>query len=307
MTTRFPTAAKTDQVEQVRRRLEGRRFAEAGHVYAVDAAGRLLGQVSIEALLAAEPTARIGDILGPPPVEVHPDDDAERAALVAVSRHDSDVAVTDADGHLVGVVATPALLALLHDEHVEDFLRVAGMTATHPPPHGPYRVWPAYQSRLRWLLLGLAGGIGAAFVVKAFDAAIEAQIVLVAFMPLVVYLAGAVGTQTEAIVVRSMAVGQQRFAAQFAQESWLGILLGVSLGSVALGAVVALGFPVLVALVVGVSIVAATVLATILATCVCWGAACLGADPALASGPVATVIQDVVSVAVYLGVATALL
>ncbi|MBI2077739.1 MAG: magnesium transporter [Euryarchaeota archaeon] len=307
MTVHFPRAAATDSAQEVRRRLEGQAFDEAGHVYLVDEENRLVGQVPIEHLLKAGPNVPLRDIQGPSPVEVRVEDPAEATALVAVTRQESDVAVVDEGGRLVGVVATPVLLALLHAEHVDDYLTAAGVHGSHPDPHGKFRLLAAYRARLRWLVVGLVGGIGAAFIVRHFEATLADEVALVAFLPLVVYLGDAIGTQTEALMVRSLALGRHPFGPQLLQEGGIGALLGLSLGALASASLLATGFPRELALIVGLAILASAFIATLLATCICWGAAFLGTDPAFASGPVATVLQDVVSVTTYLLIASRLL
>jgi magnesium transporter len=120
-------------------------------------------------------------------------------------------------------------------------------------------------------------------------------------------MADAVGTQTETILVRALSYGKVSLSVQLVREGALGLLIGATIGGLA-----TLGFLIVdgrgtVALVVGLTLTATAVIATIVASLLPWGLARMGADPALASGPIATVVQDLLSVAVYLGIATALL
>jgi magnesium transporter len=157
------------------------------------------------------------------------------------------------------------------------------------------------------LVLGLIGGCLAGLVVGLFESSIEREITLAFFLPLVVYMADAIGTQTETLLIRALAYRQPRLWPQLAREGGVGLLLGLIMGSLATALLWLGGGRPAVAAAVGLSLAATSLEATLLATLLPWGLARLGADPALASGPIATVLQDLVSVLLYLGIATLVL
>ena len=133
------------------------------------------------------------------------------------------------------------------------------------------------------------------------------EIALAFFLPLVVYMADAIGTQTETVLVRALAYGRVDVWTQLFREGLVGCLAGGTIGVLA-GLVLWLsgGRPSL-ALVVAVTLTLTAIMATLVASALPLWLAHLGADPALASGPVATVLQDILSVAVYLGIANMVL
>lgn len=307
MTSAVPRARGFETVGEALAALRVLRPEEASHVYLLDEASRLVGQVPLDTLILADPAARLDGVQGPPPVEVAPDEDAETAALRAVVRHDADVAVIDAERRLLGAIPIGRLLALLHEEHVDDLLRLAGVGATHPAPPVVDGTLAAFRARVPWLMLGLVGGWLAAGIASLFEAAIEREIALAFFLPLVVYMADAVGTQTETILVRALAYGEVSLLGQLRREGLLGLLIGLTVGALAGGGLLLLDGHGGVALVIGLSLAVTAMVATAVASLLPWGLARLGADPALASGPIATVLQDLLSVAIYLGIATALL
>jgi len=307
MTPSIPRASPGDTVAGVMAALRRHLPEEVSHLYLVDDASRLLGQVPVEVLITAPPETTLDGLRGDPPVEVHPQDDAEAAALAAVERHEADVAVVDAQRRLLGSIPIGRLLALLHEEHVDDMLRLGGVGPAHPLPIRKDGAVHAFQARLPWLIIGLVGGWLAAGVASLFEAALEREITLAFFLPLVVYMADAVGTQTETVLVRSLAYGRVPVMAQLAREGILGLLIGGTLGGLAaLGLLVWEGNGTL-ATVVGLTLLVTSVVATLMASLLPFGLVRLGADPALASGPIATVLQDLLSVAIYLSIATALL
>lgn len=121
------------------------------------------------------------------------------------------------------------------------------------------------------------------------------------------YMADAVGTQTETVLVRRLAYGEVSLWEQLARESLIGASIGAIVAVVASGGLWLWNGHLALAMVVGVSLGMTAVIATIMASLLPMGLARLGADPALASGPVATVVQDILSVGIYLMIATALL
>lgn len=307
MTAAVPRARAEDTVGAALAVLHSSRLDEAGHLYLVDGTSRLVGQVPIETLLTAPPDARLDSLQGSRPVEVLPGDNAETAALRAVERQDADVAVVDAQRTLLGAIPIGRLLALLHDEHVDDWLRMGGIGAGHPHPAKRNETWNAFVARIPWLILGLMGGWLSAGVAHLFEAALERDIALAFFLPLVVYMSDAVGTQTETVLVRALAYGRVPLFPQLLREGLLGLLIGSTIGALAGAGLFAWSGHQTIATIVGITLAITTFIATLLASLLPLGLARLGADPALASGPIATVLQHLLSVAIYLSIATTML
>jgi magnesium transporter len=197
---------------------------------------------------------------------------------------------------------------VLLTEHEEDLARLGGFlrstSAARRASEEP--VERRLRHRLPWLLLGLAGALLAAEAVGWFEAVLSRRIVLAFFIPMLVYLADAVGTQTETIVVRGLSVGvaTRRMAGR---EAISGLATGALLALAAGPLVWLLWGAADLALVVALSLLAACATATLVAMALPALLDALNIDPAFASGPLATVIQDLLSILIYLGVATAIL
>jgi magnesium transporter len=307
MTTEVPTASEQHTVGETLSLLRKRSWEELGHIYLVDGLHRLQGQVPIERFLVADGAVTLSTLRGTAPIEVQPDDDAETVALRAVERHDADVAVVDRHHHFLGVIPIGRLLALLHEEHVDNFLRLGGVSQLHPDPLAEQDTMAAFRARIPWLAIGLIGGFLASGIATFFEQALRQEIALAFFLPLVVYMADAVGTQTETVLVRALAYGKISVASQLLHEGMVGSMIGGAIGLLAgLGLWIVEGRPAVV-LVVAVTLAVTALVATIVASLLPLGLSRLGVDPALASGPVATVLQDMLSVAIYLGIATTIL
>jgi magnesium transporter len=307
MTTSVPMAQPDETVGVALERLRELKPEEASHLYLIDEASVLTGQVPIERLIAAAPETRLGDLRGDPPIEVRLDDDAELVALLAVERHDGDVAVVDYKRGLIGAIPIGRLLRLLREEHVDEILRRGGVGAGHPSPAEAHETIRAFRARMPWLALGLLGGMLAGGVASIFEESLKREVTLAFFLPLVVYMADAIGTQTETILVRRMVYGRVSLFTQLWREASLGLLIGLTIGGAAWIGLWLLDGRGHVATVVALTILCSSIVATLIASLLPWMLDRLDIDPAMASGPVATVLQDLLSVAIYLGIATAII
>ena len=148
----------------------------------------------------------------------------------------------------------------------------------------------------------MAGGIA-----SPFEAPLREHITPAFFPPLVVYMTDAVGTQTETVLVRALAYGEVSLGTQLLREGTVGLFIGRVLGRSAGTCLLACGGTKSVGLTPALTLGVTTVIATVVAGLLPIGLSPVGVDPALASGPVATMVQDILSVVVYMGIATLIL
>lgn len=169
------------------------------------------------------------------------------------------------------------------------------------------RVIHLFKLRLPWLLLGLAGGTAVSLMVSGFEKILAGNISLAFFLPVVVYLSDAVGTQTETLYIRALGRGPVKFFKNLFKEIFVGLLLGLTLGSL-LGFIAWLWLSDLkIALVVGLSMIINLIVAPILALLTSQFLYKEHTDPALGAGPMATIIQDAFSLVVYFVTASLIL
>ncbi|HEU4491868.1 MAG TPA: magnesium transporter [Jiangellales bacterium] len=309
--TDVPVCGPDDQAADVRAALVGRRYQSVDDVAVCedrpDRPHRLSGLVPVETLLAADAGTPVRDLMDADPPVVAPGLDQEMAAWKAVRRGESSLAVVDAEGRFRGLVPPARLLGVLLREHDEDLARLGGYLASTDSarhatdePLGP-RLW----HRLPWLLLGLLGSAVAAWVVRGFEEEIAADVRLAFFVPGVVYMADAVGTQTEALVIRGLSVGVS-IRRVFRLEVLTGLVVGLLIGGATFPAIWwALG-SVELALAVSLALFAACSVATLVAMSLPWLLSRAGKDPAFGSGPLATVLQDLLSLLIYFAIAVPL-
>ncbi len=161
--------------------------------------------------------------------------------------------------------------------------------------------------RLPSLVVGLFLGIALSFVVSRFEEVISKNISVAFFIPFIVYLADAVGTQTQSIYARDLKTGRASFKKYLVKESALGIILGIVF-SVIIGAVIMLWLKSWdLALAVSLATLGAVASAPLVALIVTELFQLEHEDPAVGAGPIATVIQDTVSIVIYGLIASAII
>ena len=303
---RAAVARPQEAASAVLERLAAEMPESAELVLVVDGEGRLTGVVPMGSLLAS-PHRKISELLDARFPRVTPETDQEHAASLALHHRADALPVVDAQGHALGVMPAQAIMQVLRREHVEDLHRLAGIAreasqARHAIEDPPLR---RARHRLPWLLVGLAGSALATAAMASFEATLRSTLAVAFFVPGIVYLADAIGTQTEAIAVRRLSLTRAGIAHLLVGELRTGMLLGAVLGLAAF-VPVWLFFDARLAAAVATAIFAAGTMAAGLGLLLPWWIARTGRDPAYGSGPLATVIQDVLSLLVYLGVVRAI-
>jgi magnesium transporter len=231
----------------------------------------------------------------------------EAAAQQMVVRGQPAVAVSDREGRFLGLVPATRIAAVLLVEHDEDLARIGGYRSSSRRARRAAeeslsrRLW----HRLPWLIVGLAGAMASALIVGAFEEQINDVVLLAFFVPAVVYMADSVGTQTETLLIRALSadVDLRRVVRR---ELLTGVLLGAAV------AVLFYPFALIgwgdgdVALGVSLALLCSCSIATAVAMALPIALRRLGFDPAFGSGPLATVIQDLLSIAIYFAIAVPL-
>lgn len=294
-----PVCAPSATVREVQAMLHARSFSAVTDVAVCDR-DRLVGLLPVERVLGAADGQLARDVMDPDPPAVGRGTDQEQAAWKAVRHGESSLAVVGDDGRFHGLVPPARLLGVMLRNHDQDFARLGGyLHSTESARHATeeplrQRLW----HRLPWLVIGLVGSAVAAVLVGGFEEQIAADVRVAFFVPGVVYLADAVGTQTEALVIRGLSVGASMRRA-FWLETLTGVLLGLLMGAITFVVVwLVLGSPALAAA-VAVALLAACCVATLVAMVLPLLMARGGRDPAFGSGPLATVVQDLLSLMIY--------
>lgn len=302
-----PTATSDQTAAEARDALAGRSFESVRELVVLDATGTAVGLVALEDLLVAPADRRLAEAMRRELPTVTFATDEEIAAHALVESGAGCLVVTAADGRFGGLILPEQMLPVLLAEHDRDLARLGGSLP------GPRQARGAAQEpvarrlwhRLPWLLLGLLGAMASAVLMGAFDERLEANVLIALFVPAIVYMAGAVGTQTETLLIRALAVGVS-IRAIAVRELLTGVVIGVAIG-VTFFAFAAVGWgDTEVALAVGLALVASCTIATGVAMLLPALFVRFSIDPAFGSGPLATVIQDLLSILAYFAVVIAI-
>ncbi|PWB58795.1 MAG: magnesium transporter [Bradyrhizobiaceae bacterium] len=310
LVTAVPTARPFETAGAVRTRLFGHTYVDASHVFVVREDGGLAGVATIGDVIAADaatPLERLAKDINAH--QVTPEMDREDAASIAIRAGVSVLGVCDAGGRFVGALPASALIATLRDEHLEDLHHMAGILGKSEAAKAALTAPPFRRAlyRLPWLLVGLAGSAVATVVMARFESVLSAHIAVAFFIPAIVYLADAIGTQSEAAAVRGLSLTDADLVPLLAGEIGTGLLIGAALATVAMPAIWWSFGNRDLAVAVGVALVVASSVATTIGFLLPLLFARLGYDPAHGAGPVATVVQDVLTLLIYFLVASLLL
>ena len=304
-TRRVPVVAPDRMAGDARAHLAGQRYDIASHILVCDGE-RFQGLIRIEDLLAASDETPVADFMDRDPPVVAPGVDQEIAAWRAARRGESALAVVDEQRRFVGMIPPHRLIAVLLAAHEEDLTHLGGFTRHDDPSRSSSEepVRRRFWHRLPWVLVGLVGALLAANVVAHYEDQLRNHVMLAFFVPAIVYLADAVGTQTETIVVRGLSLGVP-MRRMIGRELLVGAVMGVVLGALAAPAVWWQWERADVALTVGLSVFAACATAAVAALSMPWLLRSLKFDPAFGSGPLSTAIQDLLSLLIYFAIAAA--
>jgi magnesium transporter len=303
-----PLARADERAATVRRRLQAHPAPTWNVVCLTDARGGLVGLVDARSLLMLRDDQRVGEASIRNVPHVLPGTDQERVASIALHHDLPAVPVVDANGQLLGVVGTAELLRILREEHVEDLHRLAGISretrrAREAIDEAPLR---RVRHRLPWLVVGLLGSVAATWVMSRFEHALAARPAIAFFVPALVYLADAIGTQSEAVAVRGLSLSHTRIGRLVGGEIRAGLLIGACLALIALP-LVAFSFDDMgLGLAVAAALVGAGTVAAGVGILLPWLLGRIGLDPAYGSGPLATIVQDVLTLLIYFAAMTAI-
>jgi magnesium transporter len=274
------------------------------YLYVVDERRHLVGVVSLRRLLLVPPDTPLKRIMTTEVYSARVDTDQEEVARQVASYNLLAIPVVDPENKLVGVITVDDVIDVIKDEATEDVYRLAGLSADDGVLSPPLE---SLQRRLPWLGVNLATAFLAATVVGMFEYTISQVVVLAAFMPVVAGMGGNAATQTLAVVVRGLAIGELTWSnarSALQKEALVGLGNGVVLGAVAMLGAWLLEGNVVLGGVLALAMIINMFIAATAGTLIPLGLRALKVDPALASSVFITTLTDVFGFFSFLGLAT---
>jgi magnesium transporter len=303
MTSRLVTLREEMTVEDAIQYLrEWANEDEVFYLYVVDAEQHLIGTVPLRRLLLAPNTTRIHQLTQPDPLSVRPDMDQEEVAHIFADYNLLALPVVDQAGVLMGQITVDDIVDVIQDEATEDIYEMAAMSSEELEERSVVGV---VKRRLPWLMVCLAGTLLSGGVIDVFSDSLKNMNLLVLFIPAIMAMGGNAGIQTSTVTVRNMAIGHIQAGSTFGvvlRELRVACMMGVLLGLlVYVVARVWIG-DAIVAACVGTAMYAAIVLSAALGALVPIFFDKLGIDPAVASGPLITTLNDGLSLLLYFSI-----
>ena len=214
----------------------------------------------------------------------------------------------DDEEKLVGIVTVDDIIDVIEEEASEDIYALAGTTEDPEAVHAPMRM---VFRRLPWLMVTMLGEFLIAWTIRGYEQSLLAVVfALVLFIPVIMATGGNVGTQSLAIAVRSIALGESAGRNMYqviGREALVGAMLGLACGLfTGLAAALWLGMYAL-GLIILIAMTITLTFSAVLGALIPMAFKAAGRDPALASGPFITTLNDITSVTIYFVLATQLL
>ncbi len=272
-------------------------------IYVVDADGVLRGQLNVLDLLMHEPDTPVAEVMDRELITVPVGMDQEEVAALFGKYDAFTLPVVDEDGRLVGRITVDDIIDVIEEEASEDIAHMAGTTDEEIGEKSIVRV---SRTRLPWLITAMLGEAVNAVVMSYHEATLQTFVVLAFFIPLIVATAGNVGIQASVVVVREIALGHvdiRRIGRRVGRELAVALVNGVILGAILFLIAFAWRHDAGLGLLLFASLLMVVITAAFMGASVPLLLSRWRVDPAIATGPFVTLSNDVVGLAIYLGMA----
>lgn len=304
-----PKVRLDDSVKEAMEYLAQGSWDDIHSIYVVSEEGKLEGVIPLQKIVSAKSTKRLSEITDKVVTVIKPDTDQEKVAIEALQNDLKSVPVVSDDGQFLGAVSADKIIDILHEEHLEDFLRSSGIRGRGKRVLELLGVQfvELVKARLPWLGIGLLIGLLGSIIISRFEDNLRQNIALVFFIPIIPYMSGAIGTQTETIFIRSLMYLKFNIKHYILRELMLGVIVGSIIGVATAIFAYFLAGSLGIAVVVGLSLAITMGFASVLGVIIPLMIKYLGKDPAVGSGPFITAIQDLISIGIYFSIASIIL
>ena len=275
-------------------------------IYVVDNENILKGRLSLKDLLISPNNAHIKDVYIPKVDYVSVNEDPEEVAKIMAKYDLEAIPVVDEMKRLVGRITIDDIVDVIKEEADKDYQQMAGITQD---VYADDSILDLTRARLPWLIVGLIGGLGAAFIMGTFESIISEHAILFFFTPLIAAMAGNVGVQSSAIIVQGIANDDIKgsIGARLSKELFLSLLNGLILAVLLFLSTWLWKGELLTASAVSLSLIAVIIIAGLIGTFIPLFLNKRGIDPAVATGPFITTSNDIFGILIYFWIAKLIL
>lgn len=276
-------------------------------LYITDPRRTLIGTVTLRKVLLSAPETTVGEIMNESPIYVTTLTDQEDVAKL-INRYDlTAIPVTDNEKRLVGIITIDDIVDIMEEETTEDIEKMAAIVPSDKPymKTGVFETW---KKRIPWLLLLMVSATFTGSIIKRFEDALGACVVLTTFIPMLMDTGGNAGGQASVTIIRGLSLDEISFKDIFKvvwKEARVALVCGITLAVCNFGKLLLFDkVTVAVAIVVCLTLVAAVLIAKLIGCTLPMLAKLLGFDPAVMASPFITTIVDALSLIIYFRIAT---
>ncbi len=297
-----------DAIRIIRR--EGLEKETINDCFVTNADRTLAGIISLRTLILSKDEDLVGDRMDTNVISVTTMEDQESVAEKFKKYDLTAMPVVDGENRLVGIVTVDDAIDVMEEEATEDIEKMAAMT----PSDKPYlktSVWDIYKHRIPWLMLLMVSATFTGLIITKFEHTLAAQVVLTAYIPMLMDTGGNSGSQSSVTIIRGLSLSEIHFKDIFAvlwKEIRVAVLCGLSLAVVNFAKLLLLDrVGAQVALVVSLTLVVTVTTAKFIGCTLPLLAKKIGFDPAVMASPLITTIVDALALLTYFGIASSLL
>jgi magnesium transporter len=268
-------------------------------VYVVDMNDKLIGMLSLKKLIISHPLAKVEEIFDADIISCKTSSSSEEVAEL-IQKYDLVVLpVVDQLGRLVGRITIDDVVDVMREEAEKDIQRMSGITDDVDSNDS---TWRLSRARIPWLLVGMCGGIVGSRIIGSYEDQILLRPEMAFFIPLIGAMGGNVGVQSSAIIVQGLANNTlitDRIAPKLLKELGVGLINGLICSVLILGYNLLISESWALAATVSLALITVILCASFLGTFVPLMMNRFKINPALATGPFVTTLNDIIGISIY--------
>lgn len=311
MMTKIPVVSETDTIESILKTLEkdSTSYETVDYIYVNNVYGELIGVVSIHELFNNPKETPITKFMKKP-ISVTEDANLEKIAHVGLKNNLKQIPIVDSK-KLLGVISSQKVTHAINKILKENMFRTAGIDPSHMDYENSLEIpiFKVIKDRLYWLIFGLAGAMIIAVYITSFETMLQQYVIIASFVPAIVYMSSALGNQLQTIFVRDLAImGKEiNLKKYFTRQILVSITLALIIATIMFSTISILWSVQHIAFIIAMASFVSIIITGINSLLITLIIKHFKFDPAIGSGPVATIISDMTSIIIYFIVATQLL
>ena len=302
--TKIPIIKESATVKDVLSMLEkiSNKYDSVDYIYVVDKNENLIGMFYIQELFNNAKNTPIKKFIQKSPVTISLKTELEKAAHLALKHNLKQIPVTKSK-KLIGAVSTREILSTINKSLRKDIFHFAGIHKSHLEFENSLEIpfLNAVKNHLSWLIIGFIGATVMASFINLFEETLSKYIIIAAFIPTIVYISDALGTQFQTIFVRDLAIlGKElNIKKYFLKQMSIGFIVALIMGILLFLFILLIFSLPHIALIISLACFVTLVITSFTSLLITLLIKKFKFDPALGSGPIATIISDLTSVVIY--------